>query len=204
MHDQSLIIESEFQQLQALLDATLRECRAQIEDAAAAVVSCFRADGKLLICGNGGSAADSQHLAAELMSSFQFGLARPSLPAIALTTDTSILTAYSNDFDFEGCFARQLSSLAKPQDLLLAISTSGESANVIAAVNEAKRHNCAVLALSGAGPNSIASLADVSVTVPSRNTQAIQTVHQVVEHLLVHLAEVKLYPHLFERKAKHE
>jgi len=204
MDDQSLIIESEFQQLQKLLHETLRECKTQIETAAAAVVSCFRADGKLLICGNGGSAADSQHLAAEFVSSFQFGLARPSLPAIALTTDTSILTAYSNDFDFEGCFARQLSGLVKPQDLLLAISTSGESANIIAAIRKAKEHNCAVLTLTGAQPNSVADLADVSVTVPSVNTQAIQTVHQVVEHLLVHLAEAQLYPHLFEEKAKHE
>jgi len=204
MHDQLLTIESEFQQLQKLLHATLRECKTQIETAAGAMVNCFRADGKLLICGNGGSAADSQHLAAEFVSSFQFGLARPSLPAIALTTDTSILTAYSNDFDFEGCFSRQVSGLAKPQDLLLAISTSGESANIIAAIREAKKHNCAVLALSGAGPNSVADLADVSVTVPSKNTQAIQTVHQVVEHLLVQLAEAQLYPQLFKERAKHE
>lgn len=196
------IINSEFRDLRDLLETSAVTCTAQIETAADAVADCFRAGGKLLICGNGGSAADSQHLAAELVSSFQFGLSRPSLPAVALTTDGSILTAYSNDFNFTEVFARQVAGLAKPGDLLVAISTSGESKNVLSAIATANSAGVMTLALTGRAPNTAAKIANLAVTIPSTNTQLIQNVHQVVEHLLVHLTELKLFPHLFDREEK--
>ena len=145
--------------------------------------------GKLLICGNGGSAADSQHMAAELVSSFMMGLARPAFPAIALTTDTSTLTAYANDFGFEGVFARQVEALGVPGDCLLGISTSGSSPNVLAAVVAARARGMAVVALTGTRPNPLEQAADVSVCVPSRDTQAVQTAHLVVEHTICRVVE---------------
>ena len=144
---------------------------------------------KLLICGNGGSAADSQHMAAELVSSFMMGLRRPGLPVIALTTDSSILTAYSNDFGYEGVFARQVQALGHQGDCLLAISTSGKSKNVLAAVEAARSQGMGTAALTGAAPNPLADLVDHCVTMPSKDTQAIQTGHLVVEHALCRIIE---------------
>lgn len=144
---------------------------------------------KLLICGNGGSAADSQHMAAELVSSFMMGLRRPGLPAIALTTDSSILTAFSNDFGYEGVFARQVQALGEQGDCLLAISTSGRSRSVLKAVEEAGSQGLATAALTGAAPNPLADTVDFSVTIPSFDTQAIQAAHLVAEHVLCRIIE---------------
>lgn len=144
---------------------------------------------KLLICGNGGSAADSQHMAAELVSSFMMGLRRPGLPAIALTTDSSILTAYSNDFGYEGVFARQVQALGQEGDCLLAISTSGKSKSVLAAVEAARSQGMGTAALTGAAPNPLAGMVDHCVTMPSKDTQAIQTGHLVAEHVLCRIIE---------------
>jgi len=172
-------------------DAKLRTadaCAADIEKAAALIAHAFKAGGKLLICGNGGSAADAQHLAAEFVSRLTLDFERPGLPAIALTTDTSVLTAYANDFDFEGVFARQVQALGRRGDVLLAISTSGSSRNVIRAAKDARTRGMRVIALIGdSGP--LADEADLSIRVPVTATAQIQECHLAVEHVICHLVE---------------
>ena len=169
------------------------QAAASIAAAADLIATTFRAGGKLLLCGNRGSAADCQHMAAELVGRLTRDMSRPGLPAIALTTDTSFLTAYSNDFGFDAVFARQVQALGSRDDVLITISTSGASPNVLAAVDEAKRVGLSIVALLGeAGP--LADLADVAIRVPSRDTQLIQQVHLAVEHLICHLVERTLYP----------
>src|SRR6266581_1574196 len=166
---------------------------ASIAAAADLIATTFRAGGKLLLCGNGGSAADCQHMAAELVGRLTGDISRPGLPAIALTTDTSFLTAYPNDFGFDAVFARQVQALGSRGDVLITISTSGASPNVLAAVDEAKRVGLSIVALLGeAGP--LADLADVAIRVPSRDTQVIQQLHLAAEHLICHLVERTLYP----------
>ena len=165
----------------------------EIARAAAMVAESFQRGGKLLLCGNGGSAADCQHLAAEFVSRLSKDVARPGLPAIALTTDTSYLTAYANDFGFDGVFARQIEALGTAGDVLLAISTSGSSRNVLAAADAARRKAIAVIALVGDG-GPLAGTADIAIQVPSRDTQLIQQVHLAVEHLICQLVEQALYP----------
>ena len=165
----------------------------EIARAAAMVPESFQRGGKLLLCGNGGSAADCQHLAAEFVSRLSKDVARPGLPAIALTTDTSYLTAYANDFGFDGVFARQIEALGTAGDVLLAISTSGSSRNVLAAADAARRKAIAVIALVGDG-GPLAGTADIAIQVPSRDTQLIQQVHLAVEHLICRLVEQALYP----------
>lgn len=170
------------------LETLMAMCRAGLDEpvreVAEILISSLQQGGKLLICGNGGSAADSQHMAAELVSSFMMGLSRKALPAIALTTDTSILTAYSNDFDFADVFARQVEALGDRRDVLLGISTSGMSANVLRAVNQAQAMGMATVGLTGRGGGLLANIVDAAVVVPSTNTQHIQTVHLAVEHFL--------------------
>ena len=165
----------------------------EIARAAALIVESFEHGGKLLLCGNGGSAADCQHLAAEFVGRLTKDVTRPAMPAIALTTDTSYLTAFANDFGFERVFARQIEALGTAGDVLLAISTSGTSGNVLAGVDAAKRKGIAVVALLGdEGP--LAAAADIAIHVPSRDTQLIQQVHLAVEHLICELVERALYP----------
>ena len=147
---------------------------------------------KILLCGNGGSAADCQHMAAELVSCLTQDFKRPGLAAIALTTDSSILTAYANDFGYEGVFARQVEALGRPGDLLIGISTSGGSKNVLRAINIARQKEMTVMVLCGEG-GSMADVADVAVRVPSRDTAIIQQAHLSVEHLVCHLAERMLF-----------
>ncbi len=180
------------------LAATVSEAMAEsgaasIAAAADLIAHSFRSHGKVLLCGNGGSAADCQHMAAELVGRLTHEKDRPGLPAIALTTDTSFLTAYPNDVGFDGVFARQVQALGSPGDVLIAISTSGRSRNVLAAVEEAHRKGLSVVALLGEdGP--LASMADVAISVPTLDTQLIQQVHLGVEHLICHLVERALYP----------
>ena len=149
------------------------------------MVGCLMAEGKILACGNGGSAADSQHFAAELMGRFE--LERPELAAIALTTDSSILTAVGNDYAFEQIFARQVRGLGKHGDVLLAISTSGNSANVIEAIRSAHDRDMRVVALTGKGGGKINELLgpeDVHICVPADRTARIQEVHLLTLHCL--------------------
>jgi len=159
----------------------LRSFSIEIRKAGDLLVDCFRSGGKVLICGNGGSAADAQHIAAEFVGRYE--TERVSLPAIALTTDTSSLTAIGNDYGFERIFARQIESLASAGDCLIAISTSGNSPNVIAAVMEARRRGAKVIGLTGASGKKLASLSDASVLAPSKRTARIQEVHLAVIHI---------------------
>ena len=169
-------------------------CLDDIVSAAAILVSSLRAGGKILICGNGGSAADAQHLATEFVSTLTTDNVRPSIPAIALTTDTSLLTAIANDFGAEGVFERQVEALGREGDVLIAISTSGNSANVIRAAERARVQGLRVVALTGASGGDLAGLADAAVRVPSTVTAHIQECHLAVEQLLASLVEDALYP----------
>ena len=170
------------------------ECLDDIVAAAQACVTSVHEGGKLLICGNGGSAADAQHLATEFVSTLTLDHPRPSIPAIALTTDTSLLTAIANDFGIEGVFARQVESLGRPGDVLIAISTSGNSANVVRAAEQATAQRLAVIALTGRSGGRIARLADVAICVPSTVTAHIQECHLAIEQLMALLVERELYP----------
>jgi D-sedoheptulose 7-phosphate isomerase len=144
------------------------------------IFDTFRSERKLLICGNGGSAADAQHLAAEFVGRYE--KERRGFPAIALTTDTSALTALANDYSFERIFARQVEALAAKGDCLIAISTSGNSPNVITAVKAARQRGCRIIGLTGAGGKKLAGLCDAVVTVPSNRTSRIQEAHIAIAH----------------------
>ncbi|MDH3548218.1 MAG: phosphoheptose isomerase [Gammaproteobacteria bacterium] len=151
------------------------------------------ADGKILSCGNGGSAADSQHFSSELLNRFE--MERPGLPAMALTTDSSTLTSISNDYSYEEIFSKQVRALGKPQDVLLGISTSGNSENVIRAINAAHERGMKVVALSGRDGGRMADLfeeGDVEIRVPATRTARIQEVHLLVIHCLCDLIDTTL------------
>jgi D-sedoheptulose 7-phosphate isomerase len=169
-------------------------CIDEIAAAAELATASVRAGGKLLICGNGGSAADAQHLATEFVSTLTVDNPRPSIPAIALTTDSSLLTAIANDFGIEGVFARQVESLGRAGDVLIAISTSGNSVNVVRAAERARTHDLRVVALTGATGGAVAPLADVAIRVPSTVTAHIQECHLAIEQLIALLVERALYP----------
>jgi D-sedoheptulose 7-phosphate isomerase len=151
-------------------------------------IDAFKSGRKLLICGNGGSASDSQHLAAEFVSSFGFGLSRRSLPAIALTTDSSILTAISNDFGYKYVFARQIEGLGQAGDVLLTLSTSGESENCLEAVKVAKEINMISTAFTKED-STLARIVDYSLKIPSSNTQHIQECHIISYHIIAGLVD---------------
>ena len=171
---------------------TAEVCLESIAAAAEMMAASFRAGGKLLLCGNGGSAADCQHLAAELVSIMEKEFQRPAIPAIALTTDTSFLTAFSNDFGYERVFERQVQAHGKPGDVLIGISTSGNSPNVLCAVEAAQGLGMKTIGLTGNGGR-LASVADLAISIPSSDTQQIQETHLAVEHILCDLVECHLF-----------
>jgi D-sedoheptulose 7-phosphate isomerase len=156
------------------------------------IVKCYRSEGKLLLCGNGGSAADAQHMAAEFMNRLNAERKRPGLPAIALTTDTSFLTSYANDIGFAGVFERQVLALGRPGDVLIAISTSGQSENVISAVEAGRAKGLKAIGLMGEGGR-LQDLVDQAVVVPSRDTQLIQETLLTIEHVICAAAEEILF-----------
>lgn len=166
----------------ALAEKIEAELQQPLAASAGALVECLRGGGKVLLCGNGGSAADAQHFAAELVGRFE--VERSGLPAIALTTDTSALTAIGNDYGFEQLFSRQVEALAQPGDLLVGISTSGNSPNVYQAMETAKRIGCTTLALIGRDGGKMASVADHALIVPAERTARIQEMHLLMIHLL--------------------
>jgi phosphoheptose isomerase len=175
-----------------IIRTTADEQAGSIASAAELVAKTFRAGGKLLLCGNGGSAADCQHMAAELVGRLNPEVVRPGLPAIALTTDTSFLTAHANDVGFDDVFARQVQALGSRGDVLIAVSTSGKSRNIMAAVQRARSIGLSIVALTGSdGP--LAASADIAVRVPTSDTQLIQQTHLAVEHLICELVERALY-----------
>jgi D-sedoheptulose 7-phosphate isomerase len=171
----------------------ISSCTDQIEEAVALLAAAFRNGNKLLLCGNGGSAADCQHIAAEFMIRLSHNVNRPALPAIALTTDTSNLTAGGNDIGFENVFARSVEGLGGRDDILLAISTSGNSQNIINAALKAKQKGMKVLAFIGGSGGKLISMADTYVLIPSSNTQRIQEGHITAAHILCELVEKDLF-----------
>ena len=168
--------------------AAWRRCRQPLLQAGALLADCLRGGGKILLCGNGGSAADCQHFAGEMINYLSRDNPRGPLPAIALTADSSVLTSVANDSSFERVFARQVEGLGRPGDVLIGISTSGGSRNVVQAVRAARRMGMRVVVLTGSGGN-LASMADCALQVPSTNTQRIQETHLLLEHLLCKIAE---------------
>jgi D-sedoheptulose 7-phosphate isomerase len=165
--------------------------RAAVEGAAALCLEALRGGGKVLLAGNGGSAGDAQHLAGEFVSRFLFD--RPALPAIALTTDTSVLTAIANDYGFEHVFSRQIEALGRPGDVFIAISTSGRSPNVLKAIAVARSNGLKVIVLTGAGGMDMAALADVAIAAACPETPYIQQVHLIAGHAICAMVEAALF-----------
>ncbi len=165
--------------------AAANELAGPIAQAAEVMVRCLLAEGKILACGNGGSAADAQHFAAELLNRFE--MERPGLAAVALTTDSSTVTSIANDYAFEQVFSKQVRALGRRGDVLLAISTSGNSPNVMRAIEAAHEHGMSVVALTGRGGGKMAATlreGDVNVCVPAERTARIQEVHLLTLHCL--------------------
>jgi D-sedoheptulose 7-phosphate isomerase len=165
----------------------------QILQASEIISTAISGGRKVMFCGNGGSAADSQHLAAELVVRLTGKVNRKALPGMALTTDTSILTAASNDFGFENVFSRQIEAHGVKGDVLVAVSTSGNSPNIINAVNTAKHNNIITIALLGKGGGKLASMADLALVMPSDDTQRIQESHITIGHIIIELVENRLF-----------
>jgi D-inositol-3-phosphate glycosyltransferase len=182
------IVAGSFEELAELVSGSRRTLVAPTIAVADRISLCFQRGGKLLICGNGGSAADAQHLAAELVGRFESAERRP-LPAVALTADSSIVTAWSNDSGYDEVFVRQIEALGQPHDAVLCISTSGRSRNLIRAARAARRMGLERLALLGGDGGRLRGLSNASVTVPSDDTQRIQEVHGLLLHVLCALVE---------------
>jgi D-sedoheptulose 7-phosphate isomerase len=161
-----------------------------IIDASNLIIGCFKKGGKVMLFGNGGSAADSQHIAAELVGRFQKD--RNALSAIALTVNTSVLTAIGNDYGYENVFSRQIEGLGKKNDVAIGISTSGKAKNILKAINKAKEMGLDTVALTGGSGSELAKLADISIVVPSSVTARIQEAHITIGHIICELVEEAL------------
>ena len=186
-------ITSQIQETQRVASAMLADdaLLARVEAAAEACITALNNSGKILLAGNGGSAADAQHIAGEFVSRFAFD--RPGLPAIALTTDTSILTAIGNDYGYDKLFARQVQAHAQKGDVFIAYSTSGKSPNVIAAMREAKNRGVVCIGMTGNRGGPMKDLCDYYLDVPSADTPKIQEGHAVLGHILCGLVERALF-----------
>ncbi len=181
-------IASEFSIHTKTLEQTIMQSASLITDVTECISRCFQQGNKLMLCGNGGSAADAQHVAAEFVN--RFCLERVALPAIALTTDTSILTCIGNDSTFEHIFSRQVEALAKPKDVLVGISTSGRSANVLRALDVARVHQMVTIGFTGAhGKETMVPKCDYCLIIPSTDTARIQECHLFVLHVICGLVE---------------
>lgn len=179
-----------------------KESLDEVQNATEIILKCFKSGGKLLVFGNGGSAADAQHIAAEFVN--RFNLNRPALPCIALTTDTSLITSICNDESFESLFSRQIEALGKKGDVAIGITTSGKSANVIKGLNTARSLDLKTIGLIGNDPSKIKSYADCLITVPSDVTARIQELHITVAHIICELVEDSICkkPKKREKKSK--
>src|SRR5437016_10979709 len=185
------LIDSSLREGAELRAVVARDCSTAIFEAACLITACFRSGGKLLFFGNGGSAADAQHLAAEFVG--RFAIERAGLPAIALTTDSSILTAVGNDFGFEQVFSRQIEALGRPNDVAIGISTSGNSANVLAGLKQASKQNLKTIGLTGKDGGAVAKGVDLSITVACANTARVQECHITIGHILCELVATELF-----------
>jgi phosphoheptose isomerase len=189
--DQMAIIDNAFATASEVMLQSGRLLRNVIAEAAQAIVNAFESGGKVLVCGNGGSAADAQHLVGELVGRFKYH-DRPGLPAIALTADGAVLTAWGNDAAFDKVFSRQVEALGRPGDILIGISTSGRSRNVIEAFDAARRQGLTCIALTGGNGGEMLDLSDIAIVAPSSSTPRIQEVHIVALHLICELIDERV------------
>ena len=190
MTDNDWIAES-LRAASKVFTGTAESCRAGISAAARAVADSIRSGGKLILCGNGGSAADAQHIAAEM--TVKMKRVRSPLPAIALTTNTSLLTAQANDLGFDTVFSRQIESLAREGDVLVAISTSGNSPNILKAAETARGMGIKVVGLTGRAGGRLAPMSDIAIAVPSDDVPRIQEAHIAVGHLICEFVETTFF-----------
>jgi len=172
---------------------TIEACTKSVLRAVELILGSIRNRGKLIICGNGGSAADAQHLAAEMVIRLSHDIERPGLPALALTTDSSILTAGGNDIGFNNVFARQVEALGNPEDVLFAISTSGNSDNILNALKMAKEKNIKSIGLLGGTGGKCKDKVTIPIIIPSSNTQRIQEAHITLGHIIIEIVERDLH-----------
>jgi D-sedoheptulose 7-phosphate isomerase len=184
-------IRKQLQDHQSLIEVLERDMAPAIAEMSSLISAALANGSKLLVMGNGGSAADSQHFVAEIVGRFK--MERKALPAVALSTDTSILTAIGNDYGFESIFSRQVEALAAPGDIVIGLSTSGNSPNVLKALNEARQRGCRTIGLLGKDGGSIKTACDLALVVPSTDTPRIQEMHITVIHIVCDLVEKKLF-----------
>lgn len=193
MFDRNIFFEESLTESAETKQNILKHCREDVFKAIDAIKESLANGGKVMFCGNGGSAADSQHLATEFVIRLSHDLNRPAMAAIALTTDSSMLTAGSNDLGYENVFARSVEGLGREGDILIGISTSGNSRNVIKAFHTAKSKKIKTIAFLGGNGGKMNGLADISITIPSHNTQRIQEGHITVGHIICESVERELY-----------
>ena len=191
IHMRQAIIEAFEESIQAK-QAFLHNSLDVLASAIEAVADCFRKGNKLLLFGNGGSAADAQHIAAEFVNRFR--IERPPLPAIALTTDSSVLTSIANDYGYVDVFAKQVRALGKPGDLAIAISTSGNAANVLAAIDVCRQLNITTVGLTGGGGKMIGQVDYLLRVSGGRNTARIQETHILIGHVICEMVDGQLFP----------
>ncbi len=185
-------LEEELKIHTGIMEQTVKESAPVIQEITGCLVECFRQGSKLMLCGNGGSAADSQHIAAEFINRFRID--RAALPALALTVDTSILTAIGNDKSYEYTFSRQVEALARAGDVLAAISTSGGSPNVLKALEVARAHGVKTIGFTGEkGRDNLVPKCDICLVVPSSDTPRVQEVHEFVWHVICGMVEQALF-----------
>ncbi|MGC8595384.1 MAG: D-sedoheptulose-7-phosphate isomerase [Candidatus Kryptoniota bacterium] len=193
MVDRTKFIRESLEESAATKKLILERCFDDIFKAVSVVVDALRSGNKLLLIGNGGSAADSQHIATEFTIRLNHQINRPGIPAIALTTDTSALTAGGNDIGFENTFARLVEAIGRKGDVLFAISTSGNSENVVRAAEKAHQNGIFIIGLLGKDGGKLKQLVDLPIIVPSNNTQRIQEGHITIGHIISELAEMEMY-----------
>ena len=193
MSDLKLIVTAALEESQQLRSSYVDALQEWLLQASERLAGCFSGGHKVLICGNGGSAADSQHFAAELVVRLTAQFDRPALPAIALSVDTSVLTAAANDYGYQRIFARQIEALGDQGDLFIGLSTSGRSANVLAAFATAREQGLTTLGLFGAAGPADADLCELPLLVPHKSTMRIQEEHIFALHLLVELTEARYF-----------
>jgi D-sedoheptulose 7-phosphate isomerase len=188
----SAAIKEEFKTHTKILEKTIRESGKLITDIVICLVECFQSGNKIMLCGNGGSAADAQHVTAEFINRFRFD--RPALPAIALTTDTSILTSIGNDSSFDFVFSRQVEALAIKGDILVGITTSGQSANVLNALDTARTKSVTTIGFTGKnGRETMDSICDYCLVIPSAEAARIQECHIFVWHVICGIVEKTIF-----------
>ena len=192
MDHKSFIIE-QLEESAKTKNNAIKACTDQVLKAMELIVGCIRNRGKLILCGNGGSAADAQHLAAEMVIQLSHDIERPALPAISLSTDSSVLTAGGNDIGFDNIFSRQIEALGNPEDILLVISTSGNSKNILNALSMAKEKGIRSIGFLGGTGGKCKKQVTIPIVVPSTNTQRIQETHITLGHIIIELVERDLY-----------